>query len=63
MTKEKALMLALKIVSTCKHYGNQDRCKQCPFNMGSCIVGGGGEIPAEWQISEITTMLELKNKG
>lgn len=59
MRKEKALIMALKIINTCKHYGNQDRCKQCPFNMGSCIVSGG-EIPAEWDVAEITTMLEMK---
>lgn len=62
MRKEKALILALKIVKTCKHYGGQDRCPQCPFNMGSCIVGGG-EIPSEWEISEITTEIELNKKG
>ena len=60
MRKEKALMLALKIINTCKHYGNQDRCTQCPFNMGCCIVSG--EIPAEWEVAEITTIYELKKK-
>ena len=32
MTREKALILALKIVDVCKTYGEEDRCRQCPFN-------------------------------
>lgn len=27
MTREKALMRALKIIDICKTYGNEDRCK------------------------------------
>lgn len=61
MRKEKALMLALKIINTCKHYSSQDRCRQCPFNMGGCIVSG--EIPSEWEVSEIATTIELNKKG
>ena len=59
MTREKALILALKIVDTCKNYGNQDRCKQCPFNIKGCIVIDGNNIPADWKASEIVTALEI----
>ncbi len=59
MTREKALILALKIVDTCKNYGNQDRCKQCPFNIKGCIVTDGNNIPADWKASEIVTALEI----
>ena len=61
MTKEKALSLALKIVSTCKKYGNEDRCTQCPFSMGGCIFDG--ETPIDWHISELPLILELHRKG
>lgn len=64
MTREKALMQALKIVDTCKKYGNEDRCKQCPFNIkGGCIVSDGNNIPTDWRASEIVTALELSGKG
>ena len=59
MTREKALILALKIVDTCKNYGNQERCKQCPFNIKGCIVTDGNNIPADWKASEIVTALEI----
>ena len=45
MRKEKALLLVLKIVDTCKKYGNEERCTDCPFNMGGCVFEG--EIPAD----------------
>lgn len=60
MTREKALIMALKIVNTCKKYGNQDRCKQCPFNIKNCIVTDGNNIPADWKVAEIVTTIELK---
>ena len=59
MTREKALILALKVVDTCKNYGNQDRCKQCPFNIKGCIVTDGNNIPTDWKASEIVTALEI----
>lgn len=52
MTKEKALILALKIIDTCKTYGNEDRCTQCPFNISGCIASDGNNIPSEWRATE-----------
>lgn len=60
MRQEKALMMALKIVSTCKKYGNEDRCTQCPFNIKGCIVCNNDDIPAEWRAADIITTLNLK---
>ena len=62
MTREKALMMALKIVNTCKKYGNEDRCKQCPFNIKGCIVTDGNNIPSDWRASDVITALELQGK-
>lgn len=59
MTREKALMMALKIVDICKTYGNEDRCKQCPFNIKGCIITDGNNIPSDWKVSEIVTALEI----
>lgn len=47
MTREKALMLALKIVDVCKTYGGEDRCRQCPFNVNGCFVTDGNNVPTE----------------
>lgn len=63
MTREKALIIALKIVNTCKKYGNEDRCRQCPFNIKGCIVSGGNEIPTDWRTSDVVTTIELGEKG
>ena len=62
MTREKALMLALKIVDICKTYGNEDRCRQCPFNVKGCIVTDGNNIPTDWRASDIITALEISRK-
>lgn len=59
MTREKALIMALKIVDTCKTYGNEERCKQCPFNISGCILEGDS-IPAEWKIADVVTMIEIE---
>ena len=58
MTKEKALILALKIVNACKIYGNEDRCKQCPFNVNGCIVTDGNNIPEDWRASDLIKLLD-----
>lgn len=55
MTKERALVMALKIVNECREYGNDGRCRQCPFNIGGCIVGNGNDIPEEWHVNEVVT--------
>ena len=60
MTREKALMMALKIVNICKTYGNEGRCKQCPFNIKGCIITDGNNIPSDWRAGEIITALEIK---
>lgn len=62
MTREKALMMALKIIDICKTYGNEDRCKQCPFNIKGCILTDGNNIPSDWRAAEIIIALELKEK-
>lgn len=51
MTTYRAIELALKIVNTCKK--NEDRCTECPFNIGGCIVSEGSTIPMEWEVKEI----------
>lgn len=61
MTREKALIMALKIVDTCKTYGNEERCNQCPFNISGCILGSDS-IPAEWEIAEIVTMIGMERR-
>lgn len=61
MNREKALIMALKIASTCKKYGNQDRCTQCPFNIKGCIVTDGNNIPANWKAAEIITRIEVES--
>lgn len=52
--------MALKIVDTCKKYGNEDRCKQCPFNIKGCIVTDGNNIPTDWRASDIVTAIEIE---
>lgn len=61
MTREKALIMALKIVDTCKTYGNQDRCLQCPFNIKGCIVSSGNDIPTDWRTSDVVTAIEINS--
>ena len=60
MTREKALMMALKIIDTCKRYANEDRCTQCPFNIKGCIITDGNNVPADWAAGEVITMLEIE---
>lgn len=60
MTREKALIMALKIVDTCKKYGNEDRCTQCPFNIKGCIVTDGDVLPSEWRVADTVTTLDMK---
>lgn len=49
MNKERALITALEIIDTCRTYGNEERCIQCPFNMaGDCILTDGNNIPTDW---------------
>lgn len=62
MTKEKGLILALKIVDTCRKYGNEDRCTQCPFNISGCIVTDGNNIPTDWKASEIIKTIEIHGR-
>lgn len=62
MTREKALMMALKIVNICKKQGNEDRCRQCPFNIKGCIVTDGNNIPSDWRAGEIITDIETEGK-
>ncbi len=62
MTKERALILALTIADTCRTYGNEERCLQCPFNVGGCIATDGNNIPADWRASELIKSLEVSKK-
>lgn len=59
MTKEKALIMALKIADICKTYGNEDRCLQCPFNIAGCIATDGNNIPSDWKAGELIKHLEI----
>ena len=60
MTKQKAIKIALKIVDTCKKYGNEERCNQCPFNIEGCILDG--ETPNDWFIAELPYYLQHLRK-
>ena len=62
MTKEKALIMALKMVDACKTYGNEDRCLDCPFNIGGCIVTDGNNIPTDWRASELIKSIEIQGR-
>ena len=53
MSNEKALIMALKIYDTCKKYGGDDRCRECPFHFQGCIVTNGDNIPADWRVGEL----------
>lgn len=55
MTREMALIKALEIVEICRTYGHENRCRQCPFNVGNrCIVNDGtNSIPINWWATEI----------
>jgi len=60
MRQEKALRMALKIVETCKHYGEQGRCTQCPFSFKGCILTNGDNIPAEWIASDLVNIVKIR---
>lgn len=62
MTREKALILALKIVDVCKTYGGEDRCTQCPFNVKGCMVTDGNNIPTDWRASELIKFIEIQGR-
>ena len=62
MTREKALILALKIVDVCKTYGGEDRYRQCPFNVNGCFVTDGNNIPTDWRASELIRSIEIQQK-
>ena len=62
MTKEKALIMALKIVDICKNYGREERCLQCPFNINGCIVTDGNNIPTDWRASELIRNIEINGR-
>ena len=55
MTKERALVMALRIVEVCQEYGSEGKCTQCPFNIGGCIVANENDIPEEWHAIEVIT--------
>lgn len=57
MRREKALMIALKIIDVCKKYGGEDRCRQCPFNVNGCIATDGNNIPSDWRAAELINSL------
>ena len=60
MTKERALIMALSIVDVCRTYGNEDRCLDCPFNIGGCMVTDGNNIPTDWRSAEIAKTLKMQ---
>lgn len=62
MTKEKALIMALKIVDTCRKYGNEERCLDCPFNVKGCMVTDGNNIPTDWRSSELIKSIEIQGR-
>lgn len=62
MTREKALIMALKIVDICKTYGNEERCLDCPFNISGCIVTDGNNIPTDWRSSELIKSIEIQGR-
>lgn len=62
MTREKALILALKIVDVCKTHGGEDRCSQCPFNVNGCFVTDGNNIPTDWRASELIESIEMRGR-
>ena len=50
MTREKAMIMALKIVGTCKKYSGEDRCDECPFylkGLEGCFITHDCDIPMD----------------
>ena len=63
MTRERAIINALEIIDICRTYGDEDRCKQCPFNIKGCILTDGNNIPIDWRVSDIVTIFEMKGEN
>lgn len=58
MTHWNAINIALMIQDTCKEY--TDECTRCPFNIDSCIVSDGNDIPEQWKVGELRDrMIEI----
>ena len=58
MTRERALINALEIIETCKTHGNEDRCRQCPYNIKGCMVTDGNNVPTDWKAAHIVEIVE-----
>ena len=55
MTKQKAVLLALKIIDECNMHSEENgSCRGCPFSMNgaSCMVSEGNDIPHNWNIKD-----------
>ena len=61
MTKEKALITALKIIDTCNNHINN--CLECPFNFKGCIVTEGNDIPIDWKAANIVELINKEDEG
>ena len=60
MTKEKALIIALQIIDTCKKH--DENCRNCPFHDEGCIVTNGDYSPLEWRVAELTHIFHNQKK-
>lgn len=58
MTRERALINALEIIETCRTYGNEGRCRQCPYNINGCMVTDGNNVPTDWRAANIVETME-----
>ena len=63
MNKERALITALEIIDTCRTFANEERCIQCPFNMGECILTDGNNIPTDWKAAEAPDLVRMHLRG
>jgi len=62
MTPEKALIMALEIVDTCKTYGiDEEGCLHCPFNIAGCMMTDGNNTPKDWRASGLIKSIETDN--
>ena len=55
MTRQKAVMAALKLINECdKHSEENGSCRECPLalNGNQCLVSGGNDIPHLWLLKE-----------
>lgn len=62
MTRERALINALEIIETCRIYGNEHRCDQCPYYINGCMVTDGNNIPTDWKAAEIVEAIERRGR-